>query len=339
MSFLNALASDGLTVGLRFYNAKMNAAKAPGNASGTASCESAENSVTATEEKERPSLRSVSKPSNISPVDEAAGRVEAKALLAEKGALGLIQAAPQPEPAPNGTSGSEAEVEEQAANALYGALPGNEALAEDIEEGTGGGIAEDEESGNAAQGPGKDLNEEEQRQVQEMKDRDREVRTHEQAHVSAAAGLAGTPVYDYQTGPDGKRYAVGGHVDIQRGGSSDPEKALQEAETVKRAALAPASPSSTDRAVASKAAADINQLKSEKTAERGRADESEEAEGPDSLKSDSPSGKQSHETSRLGYGGAAPVFNGSSLNAKALGAYSTAKFGLAAQAAPLRASA
>ena len=46
-------------------------------------------------------------------------------------------------------------------------------------------------------------------------DGDREERQHEQAHLSAAGGHArGGPSYQYETGPDGKRYAVGGEVSI-----------------------------------------------------------------------------------------------------------------------------
>ncbi|MDR0882613.1 MAG: catalase [Candidatus Adiutrix sp.] len=110
------------------------------------------------------------------------------------------------------------------------------------------------------------MSEEEKKQVQELKQRDREVHTHEQAHVNAAGGLAGAPVYEYQVGPDGHRYAVGGHVEVQSTGSSNPEEALREAEAVKRAATAPAEPSGPDRAAAAQASAEISRIKSEKMA-------------------------------------------------------------------------
>src|SRR5712692_3393491 len=44
---------------------------------------------------------------------------------------------------------------------------------------------------------------------------DRHVRSHEQAHLAAAGQYArGGPSYQYQTGPDGKQYAIGGEVSI-----------------------------------------------------------------------------------------------------------------------------
>lgn len=41
------------------------------------------------------------------------------------------------------------------------------------------------------------------------------MRAHEQAHKTAAGGLAqGGATFEYQTGPDGKQYAVSGEVKI-----------------------------------------------------------------------------------------------------------------------------
>ena len=78
------------------------------------------------------------------------------------------------------------------------------------------------------------------------------MRTHEAAHKAAAGSFAqGGPVYQYQTGPDGKRYAVGGEVNIDTSKiPNDPEATLQKAQTIRRAANAPAQPSSQDRRVA-----------------------------------------------------------------------------------------
>ncbi|MBF0265244.1 MAG: hypothetical protein HQL46_08215, partial [Gammaproteobacteria bacterium] len=48
------------------------------------------------------------------------------------------------------------------------------------------------------------------KQIEELKKRDEEVRAHEQAHMAAAGSLSnGSASFDYQNGPDGKRYAVG----------------------------------------------------------------------------------------------------------------------------------
>ncbi len=100
------------------------------------------------------------------------------------------------------------------------------------------------------------LSDRERREVEELKKRDQEVRAHEQAHLAAAGGYAaGGPRYTYKTGPDGKRYAVGGEVPIDVSEvPNNPEATLQKALTVRRAALAPANPSAADRAIAAKAA-------------------------------------------------------------------------------------
>ncbi len=98
---------------------------------------------------------------------------------------------------------------------------------------------------------GQPLTDKEMAVVAQMKDRDMKVRTHEQAHVSAGGGLTSAPSYEYQTGPDGKRYIVGGHVTIDTSAESTPEATLIKAERIRSAALAPADPSPADRAVAS----------------------------------------------------------------------------------------
>lgn len=100
-----------------------------------------------------------------------------------------------------------------------------------------------------------DLSEEEQQQVDELAARDREVRTHEQAHLAAAGPYArGGPHYEYQRGPDGKRYAIGGSVQIDTSPvSGDPEATIRKAQVVRAAALAPAEPSDQDRRIATQA--------------------------------------------------------------------------------------
>lgn len=102
---------------------------------------------------------------------------------------------------------------------------------------------------------GTELSEEEQEQVDELQQRDREVRTHEQAHKSAAGPYArGGPTYQYQRGPDGQSYAVGGEVQIDTSPvAGDPEATIRKAQVVRAAALAPAEPSTQDRKVAAQA--------------------------------------------------------------------------------------
>lgn len=107
---------------------------------------------------------------------------------------------------------------------------------------------------------GEPLDIEEQTEVTELKSRDQKVKTHEQAHVAAGGTIVtGGPFYEYQTGPDGNKYAVGGHVNIDTSPVKDnPEATIIKAQTIKKAALAPANPSGSDRAVATKA----NQMES-----------------------------------------------------------------------------
>ncbi len=98
------------------------------------------------------------------------------------------------------------------------------------------------------------LDEAELRQIQQLKIRDAEVRAHEQAHIAAAGQYSsGGPSFSYQTGADGKRYAVGGSVPIDIGKESTPAATIIKMRTVKRAALAPANPSAADRQIAAQA--------------------------------------------------------------------------------------
>ncbi len=101
---------------------------------------------------------------------------------------------------------------------------------------------------------GKAFTPEEEQEIEELEDRDAEVKRHEQAHFQAGGKYASAPKYEYQTGPDGKRYAVGGSVDIDLSEiPGDPQATLEKARVIKRAALAPEDPSVQDRKVAREA--------------------------------------------------------------------------------------
>jgi hypothetical protein len=119
------------------------------------------------------------------------------------------------------------------------------------------------------------LSEEDQRKVDELEKIDRRVRTHEQAHLSAAGGYArGGANYDLVTGPDGKRYANGGHVDIDTSKESTPEATIRKAEIVRKAALAPADPSPSDRQIAADATEMARNAQTELAAERAKKGDS-----------------------------------------------------------------
>lgn len=99
------------------------------------------------------------------------------------------------------------------------------------------------------------LDEDEKQQVEKLKRRDAEVRAHEQAHMAAAGSLAmGGPTYVYQTGPDGKQYAIGGNVKIDTSPGRTPEETAEKAKQIRAAALAPSEPSAQDIKVAASAA-------------------------------------------------------------------------------------
>lgn len=117
---------------------------------------------------------------------------------------------------------------------------------------------------------GSQLSPEQERILQQMRTRDREVRAHERAHQSTGAGLAGGASFKYERGPDGQLYAVAGEVKIDTSQvKGDPQANLQNAETVLRAALAPIDPSGQDLAVAARARAEVLQAKTELSSQRG----------------------------------------------------------------------
>lgn len=98
------------------------------------------------------------------------------------------------------------------------------------------------------------LTDEERAQVRNLEQRDHSVRSHEHAHKGAGGAHAGGISYSYETGPDGRRYAVGGEVPIDVAPvEGDPAATIRKMQQIRRAALAPADPSAADRAVAAKA--------------------------------------------------------------------------------------
>lgn len=149
----------------------------------------------------------------------------------------------------------------------------------------------------------------EEEQVRALQARDAEVRQHEQQHFSAGgAYVTGGPTYTYQTGPDGKRYAIGGEVSIDVSEvSGDPQATISKMQTVQAAALAPAEPSSQDQKVAAaarqtqaKARMELSQQQSEQLSASMESANGEEATVamPDTAKTASePAGQNSSNAS------------------------------------------
>ncbi|WP_417070150.1 putative metalloprotease CJM1_0395 family protein [Niveibacterium terrae] len=107
----------------------------------------------------------------------------------------------------------------------------------------------------AAKAASGEFSADELREITTLKNTDSKVRSHEAAHMAAAGGLSHSGAsYEYTTGPDGKRYAVGGEVSIDTSSGRTPEETLRKAEQIRGAALAPADPSGQDLQVAAQAA-------------------------------------------------------------------------------------
>ena len=107
--------------------------------------------------------------------------------------------------------------------------------------------------GDSTQLGPKRLTPDQERLVQELAQTDQKVRAHEAAHQAAAGSLGGAVSYTFETGPDGKSYAVGGEVPVDMSSGRTPEETLSKAEQIRAAALAPADPSPQDLSVAAQA--------------------------------------------------------------------------------------
>lgn len=91
-----------------------------------------------------------------------------------------------------------------------------------------------------------------QRVLEKFKRTDAQIKSHEQIH--ATIGQTTAPIsYSYQQGPDGKMYAVGGHVRLDTSIPDDPKAAAFKLEQIQKAASAPGELSSADANIASQA--------------------------------------------------------------------------------------
>ena len=116
-----------------------------------------------------------------------------------------------------------------------------------------------------------ELTAQEQQQVLQLKQIDRQVRAHEQAHLSVGGDLVrGGASFTYQTGPDQQRYAVAGEVSIDVSPADTPQETLPKAAHIRAAALAPADPSAQDQSVAAQAERMAGEARMEIAALRAR---------------------------------------------------------------------
>ncbi|MEJ2591848.1 MAG: putative metalloprotease CJM1_0395 family protein [Candidatus Thiodiazotropha sp.] len=155
----------------------------------------------------------------------------------------------------NGFSGPERSVGQSAPNTATTAVSAEDAAPSTRESSSERPVTESQQANG--------LTAEEQRQLAELRQRDREVKAHELAHKSVAGRYVTGGSFTYQTGPDGQRYAIGGEVTIDRSSGRTPEETLRKAELIQRAALAPADPSPQDYQVAASAAATAAEARAE----------------------------------------------------------------------------
>ena len=88
-----------------------------------------------------------------------------------------------------------------------------------------------------------------QRVLNKFKNKDNEIRTHEQTHASL--GTTTAPInYNFQVGPDGKLYAMGGSVRFDTSIPSNPENARVKLEELKDASSSVSSLSGADASIA-----------------------------------------------------------------------------------------
>lgn len=185
-------------------------------------------------------------------------------------------------------------------NAAFASIsPEAIALYEAEQTGTNTTQTNDEQTGREQTGAGtnQELTPQEQQQLAELKQTDAQVKAHEHAHKSTAAGLTTSgPNYEYETGPDGKKYAVAGDVNVSYQKSSDPEVNLKNAQQLKAAALAPADPSSQDRKVAMQADREIAQARQEIMEEQNQTEEEEETSATSAAGSMTPASETESDT-------------------------------------------
>ena len=138
---------------------------------------------------------------------------------------------------------------------------------QDAKDGRDSGGADGDETAGKDGGDDKDiqdparLSEADLAQIRQLSLQDSKVRLNEEAHVRVGGQYASShrPMI-IETGPDNRQYAVSGEVSFNDTPiAGNPEATIRKLSIVKKAALAPAEPSTQDRAVANKASNGITQ--------------------------------------------------------------------------------
>lgn len=123
---------------------------------------------------------------------------------------------------------------------------------------------DDENTNNSSESDTQKVDVQQEQIINELKRRDKEVRSHELAHAAVGGSFTGAPNYSFKTGPDGQKYAVGGEVSVDLSTvAGNPTATIAKMQKVHAAALAPANPSAQDTQVAASAIQIILQAQSE----------------------------------------------------------------------------
>jgi hypothetical protein len=163
--------------------------------------------------------------------------------------------------------------------------------------GTGSALSRAEDS---KADPAKQLTPAQQREIEQLKQTDREVRQHEQAHLAVGRDLVTSgPNYTYATGPDRQRYAVGGEVSIDTSPGRSPEETIPKAQRIRATALAPAKPSAQDQSVAAQASRMEGEARIELAAQK-REEASVPAKGGERLYREVAQARGTQSASQLG---------------------------------------
>lgn len=118
-------------------------------------------------------------------------------------------------------------------------------------------------------------------EVRQLEARQEEVHAHERAHAAVGGQYARSPNFEYEVGPDGKRYATGGEVSIDIAPVHGNARAtINKMQQVYAAAMAPVNPSQADLMVAAEALRKINTAKESLVEERQAAMPDKEALAP-----------------------------------------------------------
>ena len=116
-----------------------------------------------------------------------------------------------------------------------------------------------------------DFSTEEQQELRDLERRDLQVRTRDMAFIAAAGGAAGSYSLQYETGPDGRRYAVGADIKLDTSEGATPEQTLAKARALRAATMGARADSSNDASAAAKAVRMEAEARAEIARERGEA--------------------------------------------------------------------